>query len=79
MSVPLLPLTQTAISDCRNHSTQFPGADPAIGAYLTRYANGLLCAEIEKVVNGLIRQRLAQGCSDSATLSFFGFVSPGDD
>lgn len=70
MNAPLLPRTQTAISDCRNHSVQFPGADPAIGAYLTRYANGLMCAEIETVVNDLLRERLAKGCSDAAALSF---------
>ena len=77
MNAPLLPRTQTAISDCRDHLVQFPGADPAIGAYLTRYANGLMCAEIEKVVNDLLRERLAKGCSDAAALSFLASFNRG--
>lgn len=67
---PLLPLTHTAIADCRDHVNQFPGADPAILAYLTRHVNGLMCAEIERVVTRLIRERLGKGCSDTATSSF---------
>lgn len=77
MTTPSLPLTQTAISDCRYHLAQFPDADPAIGAYLTRYTNGLMCAEIEKVVNGLIRDRLEKGCSDSATRNFLASLRRG--
>lgn len=66
----LLPLTDTAISDCRQHISQYPNIDPAIPAYLTRHLNGLMCAEIERVVTRLIRERLGKGCSDAATSSF---------
>ena len=66
----LLPLTNAAISDCRNHLNQNPETDPAIIAYLTRHLNGLMCAEIERVITRLVRERLAKGCSDAATASF---------
>ena len=66
----LLPLTETAIKDFKNHITQYPGTDPAISAYLTRHVNGLMCMEIERVVTRLIRDRLAIGCSDTATSNF---------
>lgn len=66
----LLPLTDTAISDSRQHISQYQNIDPAIPAYLTRYVNGLMCAEIERVVTRLVRERLGKGCSDSATSSF---------
>lgn len=66
----LLPLTDTAISDCRRHIEQYSDTDPAIIAYLTRHINGLMCAEIEQVVTRLIRKRLRAGCGDDATLNF---------
>ena len=66
----LLPLTYMAISDCRQHISQHSDIDPAILAYLTRHVNGLMCAEIERVVTRLIRERLGKGCSDAATFSF---------
>ena len=66
----LFPLTDMAISDCRQHISQYPDIDPAISAYLTRHVNGLMCAEIERVVTRLIRERLGKGCRDAATSSF---------
>ena len=66
----LLPLTETAIKDCKNHINQHPDIDPAIFAYLARHVNGLMCTEIERVVTRLIRDRLAIGCSDNATSNF---------
>ena len=66
----LLPLTDTAITDCRHHVNQHPDTDPAVVAYLTRYVNGLMCTEIENVVTRLIRARLEIGCSDEATSNF---------
>lgn len=66
----LLPRTETAITDCRQHLSQHPDIDPAVSAYLARYVNGLMCAEIEQVVSGLIRARLEKGCSDAATFNF---------
>ena len=77
MTTLLLPLTQTAISDSRSHLAQFPGADPVVGSYLTRYANWLMCAEIEKVVSELIRNRLLAGCGDQATASFVRSIRRG--
>ena len=70
----LLPLTQTAISDCQHHLDQHPDVDPVVTAYLTRYINGLMCAEIESVVARFIRERLERGCSDTATSSFLSAV-----
>ena len=49
---------------------QHSDADPAIVAYLTRHVNGLMCAEIERVVTRLIRERLEAGCSDEAVLNY---------
>ena len=66
----LLPFTEAAITDCRQHLSQHPDIDPAVSAYLARYVNGLMCAEIEQVVSGLIRARLERGCSDAATFNF---------
>lgn len=66
----LLPLTETAIKDCKNHINQHPDIDPAISAYLARHVNGLMCTEIERVVTRLIRDRLAIGCSDTATFNY---------
>lgn len=66
----LLPATDTAISDCRQHINQYPDIDPVIPAYLTRHVNGLMCAEIERVVTRLIRERLGKGCRDGATSRF---------
>ena len=66
----LLPLTETAIKDCRDHINQYPDIDPVISVYLARYVNGLMCMEIEKVVNSLIRARLAMECNDTATSNF---------
>ena len=68
---PILPLTDTAISDYRDHLSQYPGTDPVILAYLTRHINGLMCAEIEQVVTRLIRNRLSAGCKDEETENFF--------
>ena len=49
---------------------KYPDTDPAIFAYLARHVNGLMCMEIEQVVTRLIRDRLAMGCSDTATANF---------
>ena len=65
-----LPLTDAAITDCRDHLNQHPDTDSAIIAYLTRHVNGLMCAEIEWVVTRLIRERLETGTSDEATANF---------
>ena len=62
----LLPMTDTAIADCRNHINSHPDIDLAILAYLTRHVNGLMCAEIETVVTRLIRERIEQGCDNAA-------------
>lgn len=67
-----LPLTGTAIEDCRDHINQYPETDAAILAYLTRHVNGLMCAEIEQVVTRLIRERIGLGCSDEATRNYLG-------
>ena len=71
----LLPLTGAAISDCRHHIAQYQDIDPAIHAYLTRHVNGLMCTEIEQVVTRLIRERLAEGCSDKATSNFLNSLT----
>ena len=71
----LLPLTDTAIEDCRDHVNHHPDTDPAISAYLTRHVNGLMCAEIERIVTRLIRERLEIGCSDEATSTFLKSMS----
>lgn len=65
-----LPLTDAAITDCRDHVNRHPDTDSAISAYLTRHVNGLMCTEIEWVVTRLIRERLEAGCSDEATSNF---------
>ena len=74
MTTVYLPLTQTAIADCRDLTVQNPHIDPVIGAYLTRYVNGLMCAEIESVVGELIKQRLRDGCADTATSNFLSSI-----
>ena len=66
----LLPLTDTAISDCRQHISKYPDIDPAIPAYLTRHVNGLMCTEIEQVITRLIQERIGKGCNDTATSNF---------
>ena len=66
----LLPLTDIALADCRDHEKQCADVDPAILAYLTRHVNGLMCAEIERVVARLVLERLEAGCSAKATLNF---------
>lgn len=71
----LLPLTDTAISDCRAHFAEHPNTDPAISAYLTRHVNALLCAEIEAVTTRLIKERIQSGCNDSATSNFLRSLS----
>lgn len=73
----LLPFTEAAIADCRQHLNQHPDIDPVISAYLARYVNGLMCAEIEQVVSGLIRARLEKGCSDTATFNFLKSLQRG--
>ena len=74
MSVLLLPLTHTAIFDCRSHIDQRPDVDPVVTAYLTRYINGLMCAEIESVVARFILQRIEVECSDIAASNFLTAV-----
>ncbi len=74
MTTMYLPLTQTAIADCRELTVQNPDIDPVIGAYLTRYVNGLMCAEIEAVVSDLIKRRLKDGCADTATSNFLSSI-----
>ena len=66
----LLPLTNTAILDYRQHIDRYPETDPAILAYLTRHINGLMCAEIERVVTSMVKERLRVGCRDAATLNY---------
>ena len=66
----LLPLTGTALIDCRNHVDRYSETDPAIMAYLTRHVNGLMCAEIESTITRLIHERLVNRCIDTATVNF---------
>ena len=66
----ILPLTSAAIADYQNHLSQHPTTDQVILDYLTRHINGLMCAEIEQVVTGLIRDRLAIGCRDEVTANY---------
>ena len=48
-----------------------PDADPAIIAYLTRYINVLMCAEIESVVTALVRERIGRGIeNDEAVVNY---------
>lgn len=66
----LLPQTATAIADCRKHIDKQDDPDPAIVSYLTRYLTLAMCAEIEAVVTRIIRERIGQGCDDSAAANF---------
>ncbi len=66
----LLPLTGAAITDYQEHLSQYPNTDQVILAYLTRHINILMCAEIEREVSRLIRERLTSGCTDAETLSY---------
>lgn len=63
----LLPLTDTAIENCRNHLAAHPDTDAAVSAYLARHINSLMCAEIEMVVTNLIKARVRAGCNDAVT------------
>ena len=66
----LLPLTDTAISDYRNHLESFPDTEQPILDYLVRHINGLMCAEIEQVITDLFRNRLEQGTNDVAISNY---------
>ena len=66
----LLPLTALAIEDCRDHMSRHLDIDQVIVDYLVRHVNALLCAEIEREVSRLIRERLENGCSDAETLNY---------
>ena len=46
-----------------------PDTDPAISAYLTRYINVLMCAEIESTVTDIVRERIERG-SDKQVSNF---------
>ena len=65
----LLPRSDTALSDCREHLQAFPDTDPAIAAYLARHVAVVLCAEIEQAVTSLIVERVNRGC-DQASRGF---------
>lgn len=66
----LLPLTNAAISDYRNHLESYPNTDQSILDYLVRHINGLMCSEIEQAVTDLFRTRLAEGSRDASTRSY---------
>ena len=67
---PLLERTELALSDYREHIARYPDAEQEIRDYLIQHINGLMCAEIEQIVNALIHDRLERGCSDAATANF---------
>lgn len=62
----LLPETDTALTHCRAHLNRDPRPDLAIEAYLTRHITGLMCAEVESVIQQLIVERVALGCDEAA-------------
>lgn len=66
----LLPQTAAAIGDCRDHIKLYPETDPVIAAYLTRYVNIALCAEIESVISQIIHDRIGRSCDKSAAMFF---------
>ena len=66
----LLERTELALSDYRAHIARYPDAEQEIRDYLIQHINGLMCAEIERIVNDLIRGRLERGCKDEATANF---------
>lgn len=65
-----LPRTERAIADFQNLLSQYPHTDEAIQSYLTSHINVLMCAEIEREVSRLFRERLEKGCQDEATLNY---------
>ena len=67
----LLPRTELALSDCREHIDNHPDTNPAILDHLTRHINALMCAEVEQVVTQLIVARLAVGQRDEVAKGFF--------
>ena len=73
----MLPLTDTAIEDYQQHIKQYPETNSEIKAYLTRHINGLMCAEIERSLTSLIRERLERGSCDAATANFMKSISYG--
>lgn len=66
---PLLPLTELALSDYREHIARYPDTDQAILDYLVQHINALMCSEVEREVSRLFRERFAKGCQDAATLN----------
>ena len=66
----LLPRTELALSDYREHIDNHPDTDQVILDCLVRYILILMCAEIEQVVTDLIRRRLAKGSDDAAIASY---------
>lgn len=65
----LLPQTELALEQSRAIVNN-PDTDPAISAYLTRYINILMCAEVESVVTGMIRGRIERGVTDESVGNF---------
>lgn len=65
-----LPRTERAIADFQNLLSQYPRTEDAIQSYLTSHINVLMCAEIEREVSRLFRERLEKGCQDEATLNY---------
>ena len=63
----LLPLTDTALKDCRAHIGSTPDIDLSIVGYLTRHVAVLMCAEVESVITKLIENRIDLGCDDAAS------------
>ena len=64
----LLPQTELALEQSRAIVNK-PDADPAIIAYLTRYINVLMCAEIESVVTTMVRERIERGIENDAAVA----------
>lgn len=65
----LLPLTELALSDYQAHIAHYPDTDQAILDYLVQHINALMCAEVEREVSRLFRERLAKGCQDTSALN----------
>lgn len=65
-----LPRTERAIADFQNLLSQYPLTEEVIQSYLISHINVSMCAEIEREVSLLFRERLERGCQDEATLNY---------
>ena len=71
----LLPQTELALEQSRPIVNN-PDTDPAIVAYLTRYINVLMCAEIESVVTVMVRERIERGIeNDVAVVNYLQSIN----